>query len=147
MVTFCKAFSEVINQCSSIKRKNQSGTWINREIINVYIELFKKQRAYSVEVWSNQELVGGLYGVLTDKYVSGESMFFKESGASKLALYALIVKLKSLGLSYIDTQMVTPVVQTFGGVKISKEEFDKLLLSGKIKGKGHSTLFEELSHE
>ena len=141
-VSFCQDFPRVIEQCSLIPRKGQSGTWIDTDIIEIYTELFNQKRAYSVEVWSDDELVGGLYGVITDRYVSGESMFFKETGASKYALYMLIKKLERLGLSYIDTQMVTPVVQAFGGVKISKEDFDKLLISGKIRE--CSTLFEEL---
>ena len=143
-VSFCKEFSKVIEACSSVKRKDHPGTWIDDEIIKVYTELFKRKRAYSVEVWLGGELVGGLYGVLTDRGVSGESMFYKKTGASKFALYSLIKKLDLLGLSYIDTQMITPVVQAFGGVKISKEDFDKLLIGGKIKM--CSTLFEELKN-
>ena len=146
-VSFCKDFSSVIELCSKTKRKGQSSTssWIDDNIISVYTEMFRRKRAYSVEVWSDENMVGGLYGILTEKYISGESMFFKESGASKFALYKLIKKLETLGLSYIDTQMVTPVVQAFGGVKISKENFDKLLNSGKIKE--YPTLFKELSYE
>ena len=143
-VTYCKDFSSVIRSCAEVKRKGQSGTWIDDKIISAYEELFAQKKAYSVEVW-NQELVGGLYGVLTDRCVSGESMFFKESGASKIALYSLVKKLESLGLSYIDTQMLTPLLQAFGGVKILKEDFDNLLINGKIVLS--STLFEELRND
>jgi len=141
-VSFCENFDEVIKNCSTVKRKEQSGTWINTKIIEAYNKLYVLDRAYSVEVWREEDLVGGLYGVLTDRCVSGESMFFKETGASKLALYTLIVRLKSLGLSFIDTQMVTPLVKSFGGENISKQDFEKLLLSVKIKE--HSKLFREL---
>ncbi len=144
-VSFCQNFDDVIENCSTVKRKEQSGTWINTTIIEAYKKLYALKRAYSVEVWNKKDLVGGLYGVLTDRCVSGESMFFKESGASKLALYTLIVRLKRLGLSFIDTQMVTPLVKSFGGENISKQDFDKLLLSVKIKE--HSKLFRELKDD
>jgi leucyl/phenylalanyl-tRNA--protein transferase len=141
-VTFCQDFSGVIESCANAKRKGQSSTWINKSVLEAYTELFRRKRAYSVEVWSQNELVGGLYGVISERYISGESMFFKETGASKFALYKLIKKLEKMGLSYIDTQMVTPVVQAFGGVKISKEDFEKLLFDGKIRE--CSTLFDSL---
>lgn len=144
-VTFCKDFLAVIRSCANVKRKGQSGTWIDEKIIKVYEKLFHLKKAYSVEVWnSKNQLVGGLYGVLTDRYVSGESMFFKDSGASKVALYNLVRKLENLGVSYIDTQMVTPLLQAFGAVKISKEDFDNMLINGKIILS--STLFEELKN-
>jgi len=145
-VTFCQNFSKVINECANVKRNNQEGTWIDQKIIKAYEELFNLKKAYSVEVWNeNKALVGGMYGVLTDRCVSGESMFFKETGASKLALCSLVKKLRNLGLSYIDTQMVTPVVQAFGGVKISKEDFDNLLINGNIYKS--DALFEELQND
>lgn len=129
-VTFCQNFVEVIRQCSAVKRKNQKGTWITDKIIEAYIELFKRERAYSVEVWAEERLVGGLYGVISDRYLSGESMFFLESGASKLALVKLVEKLESLGLSYLDTQMVTPLLRSFGAVEIEEKSFLKLTEEG-----------------
>lgn len=144
-VTFCKAFDEVIKNCASVKRKDDSGTWINDCIIKSYVELFKQKKAYSVEVWSPYEkLIGGMYGVISKTYVSGESMFFFESGASKFALISLVEKLKSLGLSYLDTQMVSPLVQTFGGVEIAREDFVKMIISGRIIDSKNRPFFKEL---
>lgn len=144
-VTFCKAFEDVIKNCASVKRKGEPGTWINDSIVETYIELFKQQKAYSVEVWSPYEkLIGGMYGVISKKYLSGESMFFFESGASKCALISLVEKLKSLGLSYLDTQMVSPLVQTFGGVEINREDFVKMIIGGRIIDSVEKPFFQEL---
>lgn len=122
-VKFCTDFESVIEECRKAKRKDQQGTWITQEIKEAYIDLFAMKKAYSVEVYSKTELVGGLYGVISKGYVSGESMFFKATGASKFALVCLVEKLKSLGLSFIDTQMVTPLIKGFGGREISHEQF------------------------
>lgn len=144
-VTFCKAFEEVIKNCALVKRKGEQGTWINENIIEAYIKLFNQKKAYSVEVWSpHNKLIGGMYGVISKKYLSGESMFFFESGASKFALVSLVDKLKSLGLSYLDTQMVSPLVQTFGGVEIPREDFVKMIIGGKIIDSADKPFFEEL---
>ncbi len=132
-VSFCQNFSEVMSLCAETKRKEQSGTWINKKIFEAYSELFKQKKAYSVEVWSPEgALVGGLYGVISKKYVSGESMFFLETGASKVALVSLVKRLESLGLSFIDTQMVTPLLKSFGGAEVSKNEFIKMTMESMI---------------
>ncbi len=126
-VSFSKNFSEVIQECARMPRKDQPGTWITPDIINGYQKLFDEGNAYSVEVWDKDELIGGLYGVCFSGFISGESMFSKKTGASKLALYYLISLLKENGFSYLDTQMVTPVVELFGGKYIPREEFLNLL--------------------
>lgn len=127
-VTFCKNFDAVIEACAQAKRKDQEGTWINPDIVEAYKKLFKLKKAYSVEIWSyEKELIGGLYGVISDKYLSGESMFFLKSGASKLALVSLVKRLESLGLSFLDTQMVTPLLKSFGGEEVSKKEFRNIV--------------------
>lgn len=122
-VSFNQAFDEVINQCARTQRKNQPSTWITPDIISGYEKLFKNELAYSVEVWRDKELVGGLYGVSMGNFISGESMFTKEDNASKYALYALLMRLKDKGIPFLDTQMVTSVVEGFGGKYISREEF------------------------
>lgn len=122
-VTFNQSFNEVIRQCARARRKNQPSTWITPDIIQGYEKLFLEELAYSVEVWDEDQLVAGLYGVCMGDFVSGESMFTKSTGASKLALYHLILRLKERGISWIDTQMVTPVVEGFGGKYISRPEF------------------------
>jgi leucyl/phenylalanyl-tRNA--protein transferase len=83
--------------------------------------------AHSVEAWRDGELIGGLYGVYIRGVFSGESMFHRESGASKRCLYALIEKLRASGLEWMDIQMVTPVLETFGGKYISRADFQERL--------------------
>lgn len=122
-VTFNTAFPEVIKACARMKRKGQRDTWITPQIIKGYEELFLEGKAYSAEVWHEDMLVGGVYGVVMGEFVSGESMFMKEDNASKLALYSLIEKLQMSGIKWLDTQMVTTVVEQFGGKYIPRKEF------------------------
>lgn len=144
-VSFNQNFQDVIELCRQTPRKGQPGTWINDQIIETYIELFKRKKAYSVEVWSPEGLlVGGLYGVISKKYLSGESMFHLESGASKVALVALVQRLEDLGLSFIDTQMVTPLLQAFGGVELSKKRFIEEVSKGILL---EEDFFTKLSQE
>lgn len=126
-VTFNKAFSEVINQCAKMPRKDQPGTWITPEIISAYNKLFDEGKAYSVEVWNEEKLVGGIYGVVLGNFVSGESMFTLEDNAGKEALYALVHQLKERGIGWLDTQMVTEVVKQFGGRYYPRPTFLKRL--------------------
>lgn len=123
-VSFNKNFEAVIINCaSSKKRKEGEGTWITRQMIDAYIELFKAGYAFSVETYLNEELVGGMYGVSLNGIISGESMFYLEPNASKIALIHLMEKLNSIGIDWIDTQMITPVVESLGGKEISRAEF------------------------
>ncbi|MEK7355315.1 MAG: leucyl/phenylalanyl-tRNA--protein transferase [Bdellovibrionota bacterium] len=122
-ITFNRAFARVIHECAAIPRTHESGTWILPPIEGAYARFHQAGYAHSVECWRGGELVGGLYGVYVGGVFSGESMFHKESGASKRCLFSLIGKLKSHGLEWMDTQMVTPVLQTFGGKYISRDEF------------------------
>jgi leucyl/phenylalanyl-tRNA---protein transferase len=122
-VTFNQDFKTIIRQCAQAQRKNQPGTWITPQIIHAYEEMFNAGYAYSVEVWHDQNLVGGLYGVIIGSFISGESMFNLENNASKQGLYELIKHLKSKGLSWIDTQMVTEIVRQFGGGYIPRTQF------------------------
>ena len=124
-ITFCQKFDDVIDHCGQVVRKEQEGTWISNDIKRAYKELFRQQKAYSVEVWNSSKLVGGMYGVISDRYLSGESMFYLESGASKIALVSLVKRLDEIGLSFLDTQMVTPLLKSFGGKEVSKNEFRK----------------------
>ena len=126
-VTFNQAFSQVIKLCALSARKNQSSTWITSDIIDGYEKLFKAELAYSVEVWNADNLIAGLYGVCMGNFVSGESMFTKEDNASKLALYSLMVRLKEKKVTWLDTQMVTSVVEGFGGMYISRPEFLQMI--------------------
>ena len=118
-------FPQVLASCRSQKRKGQQGTWITEEIERNYSELSKTGHAISVEVWREQKLVGGIYGVNSKKYFSCESMFHLEDNTSKLALIELIGHLQKQGHTWMDIQMVTDVCESFGGKYITKDEFLK----------------------
>ena len=122
-VTFDQAFADVIRNCAAQPRAHKKGTWILPAMQNAYLGFHKAGYAHSVEAWLGEELVGGLYGVFVDGVFSGESMFHRESGASKLCLFRLTETLRTAGLQWMDIQMVTPVLESFGGKYISREEF------------------------
>ncbi len=126
--TIDEDFESVIKGCSEMKRPHEAGTWITPEFIETYIEFHKLGEAHSVEVWDEGEnLVGGLYGVDASGVFCGESMFYKESNASKLALVYLIEHLKSKGSTWLDTQVMTPHFEKFGAKEIPRKDFlDKL---------------------
>ena len=132
-VTFNTAFSEVIENCSAVKRENQFGTWITNKMKKGYVDLHKKGHAISVEVWKEGALVGGLYGVdLPDKKVfCGESMFSKESDASKVGFYNLVLHLKMKEYRFIDCQIYTKHLESLGAEEISRDDFLQLLDNGK----------------
>ena len=120
-------FEQVIKNCSKIPRKNETGTWILPEMVEAYVELHKQGKALSVEAWQDEKLVGGLYGVLFGHVFSGESMFFKESEASKLCLVHIVEHLKSLGHQWMDIQMVTPLLAQLGGEYVPRDVFLEML--------------------
>ena len=126
-ITMNKDFASVIKNCKDQKRAGQAGTWIIPQMQKTYTQLHQAGYAISLEVWQNKNLVGGIYAVQSEKYFSCESMFFKVSNASKLALYELILHLQSLGHTWMDIQMVTPVCESFGGRLIPKSVFLDLL--------------------
>jgi leucyl/phenylalanyl-tRNA--protein transferase len=122
-VTFNQDFRAVIMNCALVKRKDNQGTWITNELMEAYIDLFKNDLAYSVEVYLEDKLVGGLYGVWFNNFVSAESMFHLENNASKIAIVFLLEKLSDYNISWVDTQMLTPAVEQMGGIYISRDEF------------------------
>lgn len=124
-ITQNKCFSEVIENCSQMKRDGQSGTWITQEMIMAYERLHELQHAISVEVWLGEELVGGLYGIdlPEQKVFCGESMFTKVSDASKVGFVYLIEHLMQKGYRLIDCQVYTAHLETLGAEEISREEF------------------------
>ncbi|MDC3388196.1 leucyl/phenylalanyl-tRNA--protein transferase [Flavobacteriaceae bacterium] len=128
-ITFNKAFHEVIRQCAKIKREDQEDTWITNDMINAYSELHKEGHAISVEVWKDEKLVGGLYGInLKDKKIfCGESMFSKVSNASKAAFITLVENLKIKEYKIIDCQMYTTHLESLGAREIDREDFLKML--------------------
>lgn len=122
-VTFNTAFAQVIQECSKTPRSHESGTWILPPMVGAYERFHKAGFAHSVECWNGENLVGGLYGVYVGGVFSGESMFHKESSASKRCLHALVQKLVAQGVNWMDIQMVTPILETFGGKYIAREEY------------------------
>ncbi len=128
-VTFNESFSEVIRHCAAVKRKDQGGTWITDDMIEAYQTLHDMGVAKSVEVWSQGNLVGGLYGIdLADERIfCGESMFSLESNASKVALYHLVQKLLGKEYRLIDCQMYTPHLQSLGAEEMPRNEFISIL--------------------
>jgi leucyl/phenylalanyl-tRNA---protein transferase len=140
-VTFNQDFNGVIMACARMYRKGQRDTWITPAIVKGYQNLFLSEEAYSVEVWNEDRLVGGLYGVCMGNFISGESMFMLEDNASKVALHYLIMHLKTRHVPFLDTQMVTPVVEQFGGKYIPRPEFLKRLQQVDWSGK-RSLIFD-----
>ena len=128
-VTFNKAFREVMQNCQQIKREGQYGTWITDEMIDSYTFLHEIGRAMSVEVWLNEELVGGLYGVDMETVFCGESMFSKVSNASKVAFYYLVQFLKSKQYKLLDCQVYNDHLASLGCREIPREDFLDILKS------------------
>jgi leucyl/phenylalanyl-tRNA--protein transferase len=122
-VTYDTAFDAVIENCRSIERVDQPGTWITEDMAAAYCDLHKAGHAHSVEVWQNKELVGGLYGVTVGKCFCGESMFAQASNASKVGFVWLVDKLKTDGFNMIDCQMPTDHLAGFGAKPIPRNEF------------------------
>jgi len=145
IITFNKCFDRVITECSKLShRKGESsaqGTWITDEIIRSYNYFHQAGYAYSVEVWLNDDLVGGLYGTRLGRCFSGESMFHTQTDASKIALASLMYFLKSHDINWLDTQMVTSVVESLGGSEIPRDEFIQKL--NALKNLNGDDIFEK----
>ncbi len=128
-VTINKDFEAVIRSCKTIERKGQDGTWITNDIIQSYIKLHQLGKAMSFEVWQDNELVGGLYGVDLGHVFCGESMFSKVSNASKVAFVKLIEYLKENKYLLLDCQVHNDHLEKLGAFEISRETFIKVLKS------------------
>lgn len=126
-ITVNQHFDEVINGCKNIKRNNQSSTWITSELIHGYKKFHNEGRAFSIEISIETKIIAGLFGVNIGEYVSGESMFTKEKNGSKLALFTLLEVLKKNNIRFLDTQMVTTVVESFGGMMLKRADFIRYL--------------------
>ena len=133
-VTYNHAFEDVIESCKSAKRNGQTGTgtWIVPEMIEAYLELHRRGIAHSVEVWKGDELVGGLYGLIMGKVFFGESMFSKESNASKYGFVTLVRKLQKEGFVLIDCQQDTAHLRSMGADTIPRSEFLEILAENRI---------------
>ena len=120
-------FDQVIDNCSRIARKGMNGTWITYEMIAAYQELHRMGYAHSAEAWQGDELVGGLYGVRLGNIFFGESMFSKESNASKFAFINWVRLLQAQGVQLIDCQVHTAHLQSLGARMISRNQFIEIL--------------------
>ena len=118
-VTFDSDFEAVMRGCGD----REEGTWISRDFIDVYGELHRRGAAHSVEVWRSGRLVGGTYGVALGGAFMAESMFHYETDASKVALSALVSRLRARGFQLLDTQYLTPHLASLGAVEIPHEEY------------------------
>lgn len=131
------AFEQVIRACS--QRPNGEESWITVDMIANYCQLHREGWAHSFEAWNREsgELAGGLYGISIGKIFAGESMFFRESGASKFALAFLGAVLTACDVDILDTQMVTPTTELFGARYIPREEYAAILR--ELRGEPLST--------
>lgn len=132
-ITFDTAFESVIRTCAEMHNKEESGTWITEEMIGSYTALHLSGYAHSVECWLGDILAGGLYGISLGSAFFGESMFAKESNASKVAFAILVEELLKWGFDLIDCQVTTPHLMSLGAREIPRSEFIKLLKKGLRK--------------
>jgi leucyl/phenylalanyl-tRNA--protein transferase len=122
LVTADRAFTDVVRGCAE-PRADADGTWITPEIVRAYTRLHRSGHAHSVETWRGDDLVGGLYGVAIGRMFFGESMFARESDASKVALAYLVRQLERWGFELLDCQMSTAHLASLGAREISRQEF------------------------
>lgn len=130
-------FDAVIDACAA-PRPGRARTWINGRIRNLYRKLHARGHCHSVEVYENDRLVGGLYGVTLGRAFFGESMFHHARDASKVALVHLIARLRAGGFKLLDTQFVTDHLKKFGAVEVSRQKYHKMLEAALI-GEGNFT--------
>lgn len=122
-VTFNHCFRDVINACQNVDRGNQEGTWITDEMLMAYCDLYERGIAKSVEVWQDDKLVGGLYGVDCGNIFCGESMFSYVSNASKVAFIYLSQYLQANNYKLLDCQVYNDHLASLGAREISRDEF------------------------
>lgn len=118
------AFETVMRECAA-----REETWINEEIIASYVALHRLGHAHSVEAWCEGRLAGGLYGVKLGGAFFGESMYHEVTDASKVALHGLVMRLRERGFELLDTQWLTPHLETFGAREISRADYRERLLA------------------
>lgn len=123
-------FEKVMRACA---KQREDGTWINNDLVVAYVRLHKLGFAHSVEAWQNNELAGGLYGVSLGAAFFGESMYHVRPNASKVALVALVERLRLRGYELLDTQATTPHLKQFGCIDIPASKY--LVLLEKAMGK------------
>ena len=137
-----RSFEAVIRSCAEASDKRPN-TWINAEIVRLYLALFARGAAHSVECLRAGMLVGGLYGVSIGAVFFGESMFSRATDASKVALVHLVARLRLGGYRLLDTQFLTPHLAQFGGVEISRARYHRLLASALTYGASFPVVLAE----
>lgn len=125
-ITLNQAFESVIRSCA-LPRPTQPQTWLTAAMIDAYCRLFEAGYAQSLEVWRNQQLVGGIYGVPCGRVFTGESLFGVESNIKKIAFISLAQHLQSQGFQILDCQITTPFLAQFGVVDLPRNDFIELL--------------------
>ena len=131
-------FAGVIDACAE-EREARKSTWINAPIREAYIMLFEQGHCHSVEAWREERLVGGLYGVKLGRAFFGESMFSRETDASKVCLVHLVERLRARGFALLDTQFTTEHLKRFGAIDVPRRKYEILLkqaLAGEADFKG-----------
>ncbi len=128
-VSFDTSFNDVIRACAEVPRHGEAGTWIMPDMIMAYQRMHQLGHAHSIEVWKNNELVGGLYGILHHGVFFAESMFSLKVDASKFALAALCERALQCNWKLIDCQFYTAHLQSLGAREISRELFLKNIQS------------------
>ena len=127
-VTYDTAFEAVVEGCA-----DRDETWINDTIFALYHQLHKSGFAHSIEVWDDEHLVGGVYGVAIGAAFFGESMFSRATDASKVALAYLVDRLRLGGYALFDTQFTTPHLESLGAVEISRDHYRAMLVDALAK--------------
>ena len=125
-IRFDTAFSDVITACASSRRHGQDGTWILPEMVRAYSALQRRGNAHSIEVWSGEELVGGVYGVQFGRLFCAESMFHRATDMSKVALVTMVRALFGAGIRVFEVQFVTTHLASLGAFEISRTEYLQL---------------------
>ncbi len=119
-------FSAVIQACAE-PRPGHPETWINDQVVALYAALFERGHVHTVECWREGSLVGGLYGVSLRGAFFGESMFSRETDASKVALVHLVDHLRTRGFRLLDVQFLTPHLETFGAIEVTRADYQEML--------------------
>ncbi len=133
--TLNKSFTDVMKGCAE-PATGREVTWINGEILRLYGDLHAKGHAHSIEIWENDELAGGLYGVSLGKAFFGESMFSRKTNASKIALVHLVALLRKQEFMLLDAQFQTPHLKKFGAFEIERTAYLALLAEAIAKKEG-----------
>ncbi len=123
-ITVDTRFEEVIQSCGDYRAE---GTWVTQEMVEAYTELHRLGHAHSLETWQDGELVGGIYGIAINGLFAGESMFYRVRDASKVALVALLQRLRTRGYRLFDTQILNAHTEQFGAVEIRRRDYMALL--------------------